>query len=57
VLTHEQILREGWGPQSTGQHHYTRVYMAQLRQKLEADPSRPRWLVSEPGVGYRMRES
>ncbi|MCC6653106.1 MAG: winged helix-turn-helix domain-containing protein, partial [Candidatus Eisenbacteria bacterium] len=57
VLTHEQILREVWGPQATGQHHYTRVYMAQLRQKLEADPSRPRWLVSEPGVGYRMRES
>ena len=57
VLTHEQILREVWGPQATGQHHYTRVYMAPLRQKLEADPSRPRWLVSEPGVGYRMRES
>ncbi len=56
VLTHEQILREVWGPQATGQHHYTRVYMAQLRQKLESDPSRPRWLVSEPGVGYRLRE-
>jgi two-component system KDP operon response regulator KdpE len=57
VLTHEQILREVWGPQSTAQHHYTRVYMAQLRQKLEPDPSRPRWFISEPGVGYRLRES
>ncbi|MBI5169899.1 MAG: response regulator [Candidatus Eisenbacteria bacterium] len=57
VLTHEQILREVWGPQATGQHHYIRVYMAQLRQKLEPDPPRPRWLVSEPGVGYRLRES
>ncbi len=57
VLTHDQILREVWGPQAAGQHHYIRVYMAQLRQKLEPDPPRPRWLVSEPGVGYRLRES
>ncbi|MFN8587481.1 MAG: response regulator [Candidatus Eisenbacteria bacterium] len=57
VLTHDQILREVWGPQAAGQHHYTRVYMAQLRQKLEPEPSKPRWLVSEPGVGYRLREA
>jgi two-component system KDP operon response regulator KdpE len=56
VLTHEQLLREVWGPGYATQHHYVRVYMAQLRQKLERDPSRPRWLVTEPGVGYRLRE-
>ncbi len=57
VLTHEALLREVWGPSYTTQHHYLRVYMAQLRHKLEADPGRPRWLLTEPGVGYRMRES
>ncbi|HTR97213.1 MAG TPA: winged helix-turn-helix domain-containing protein, partial [Candidatus Acidoferrales bacterium] len=57
VLTHEQLLREVWGPGYAAQHHYVRVYMAQLRQKLEPDPSRPRWLVTEPGVGYRLRET
>ena len=56
VLTHEQLLREVWGPGYATQHHYVRVYMAQLRQKLERDPSRPHWLVTEPGVGYRLRE-
>jgi two-component system KDP operon response regulator KdpE len=56
VLTHEQLLREVWGPGYTAQHHYLRVYMAQLRHKLETDASHPRWLVTEPGVGYRMRE-
>jgi two-component system KDP operon response regulator KdpE len=54
VLTHEHQLREVWGPTYTRQHHYLRVYMAQLRQKLERDPSRPRVLVTEPGVGYRL---
>jgi two-component system KDP operon response regulator KdpE len=57
VLTHAQLLREVWGPSHTGQHHYLRVYMAQLRGKLEPDPARPKLLVTEPGVGYRMRES
>jgi two-component system KDP operon response regulator KdpE len=57
VLTHEQILREVWGPGYASQHHYVRVYMAQLRAKLEQDPSRPKVLVTEPGVGYRLRES
>jgi two-component system KDP operon response regulator KdpE len=56
VLTHEHLLREVWGPGYTQQRHYLRVYMAQLRHKLEQDPSRPRYLVTEPGVGYRLRE-
>ncbi len=56
VLTHRQILKEVWGPNRSGQTHYVRVYMAELRKKIEADPSRPRWLVTEPGVGYRLRE-
>ncbi len=56
VLTHEHLLRQVWGPGYTHQHHYLRVYMAQLRHKLERDPSRPRYLITEPGVGYRLRE-
>ncbi len=55
VLTHEQLLRQVWGPGYTQQHHYLRVYMGQLRHKLEKDPARPRFLVTEPGVGYRLR--
>jgi two-component system KDP operon response regulator KdpE len=55
VLTHRQLLKEVWGVNFAGQSHYVRVYMAQLRQKLEADPARPRLLVTEPGVGYRLR--
>jgi two-component system KDP operon response regulator KdpE len=56
VLTHEQLLREVWGPGHSAQHHYLRVYMAQLRHKLERDPARPQLLLTEPGVGYRLRE-
>ena len=56
VLTHAQILREVWGPNAVTQAHYVRVYMAELRKKLEADPSRPRLLLTEPGVGYRLAE-
>ena len=56
VLTHEVLLRTVWGPAYTSQHHYLRVYMAQLRHKLEADPSRPRWLLTETGVGYRLAD-
>ena len=56
VLTHAALLREVWGPGATGQHHYLRVFMAQLRRKLEADPSRPQQLLTEPGVGYRLRD-
>ena len=56
VLTHEQLLRNVWGPSHVHEHHYVRVYMAQLRRKIEKDASRPRWLITEPGVGYRLRE-
>jgi two-component system KDP operon response regulator KdpE len=55
VLTHRQILREVWGPHHSEQTQYLRVYMGQLRHKLEANPSRPQYLVTEPGVGYRLR--
>jgi two-component system KDP operon response regulator KdpE len=56
VLTHEHLLREVWGPGYTSRHHYLRVYMAQLRNKLEQTPARPRYLITEPGVGYRLRQ-
>jgi two-component system, OmpR family, KDP operon response regulator KdpE len=55
VLTHRQLLREVWGPGSSDETHYLRVYMAQLRHKLEDDPARPRHLLTETGVGYRLR--
>jgi two-component system KDP operon response regulator KdpE len=55
VLTHRQLLKEVWGVNYADQSHYVRVYMAQLRQKLENDPARPRLLITEPGVGYRLR--
>jgi two-component system, OmpR family, KDP operon response regulator KdpE len=55
VLTHRQLLKEVWGPGSTGESHYLRVYMGQLRHKLERDPARPRYLVTETGVGYRLK--
>ena len=54
VVTHQQLLREVWGPTHTDQSHYARVYMAHLRHKLEAEPARPRYLLTEPGVGYRL---
>lgn len=54
VVTHRQLLKEVWGPDSVFETHYLRVYMAQLRRKLDADPARPRFLLTEPGVGYRM---
>jgi two-component system KDP operon response regulator KdpE len=56
VVTHRQILREVWGASSAQQTHTVRVHMAGLRKKLEADPARPRWLVTEPSVGYRLRD-
>ena len=55
VLTHRQLLREVWGPNYVEHTHYLRVYMGQLRHKLESNPSRPVYLVTEPGVGYRIR--
>jgi two-component system KDP operon response regulator KdpE len=54
VLTHRQLLPEVWGPAHTTEAHYLRVYMAQLRRKLEPEPARPRYLLTEPGVGYRL---
>lgn len=55
VMTHRQLLTEVWGPAYEGESHYVRVYMGQLRQKLERDPSDPEVLTTEPGVGYRLR--
>jgi two-component system KDP operon response regulator KdpE len=55
VVTHRQLLREVWGPGSTEQTQYLRVYMGQLRHKLEENPSRPAYLLTEPGVGYRLK--
>lgn len=55
VVTQSQLLREVWGPAYLTESHYLRVYMGQLRQKLEADSARPRYLLTEPGVGYRLR--
>jgi two-component system, OmpR family, KDP operon response regulator KdpE len=54
VLTHRQLLHEVWGPSAGEETHYLRVYMNQLRQKLEADPTRPQYLRTETGVGYRL---
>jgi two-component system KDP operon response regulator KdpE len=54
VVTHSQLLKEVWGLTEEDQTHYVRVYMAQLRRKLEADPTRPRYLRTETGVGYRL---
>jgi two-component system KDP operon response regulator KdpE len=54
VLTHRQILKEVWGPQYVEETHYLRVYFAQLRQKLEANPALPKLILTEPGVGYRL---
>ncbi|MCL2448254.1 MAG: response regulator [Polyangiaceae bacterium] len=55
VLTHEQILFMVWGPAYTKETQYLRVYMGKLRQKLEDEPARPRYFITEPGVGYRLR--
>jgi two-component system KDP operon response regulator KdpE len=54
VVTHRQILREVWGPSGVEQHHYVRVYMGRLRQKLESDPAQPRHLVTDTAIGYRL---
>ena len=55
VLTHRQLLKEVWGPLHMDEGHYLRVYMRQLRNKLERNPAQPRYLVTELGVGYRLR--
>ena len=56
VLTHRQLLHDVWGPRDTHQTHYLRVHMAALRRKIEVDPARPRWLTTEAGVGYRLKD-
>ena len=56
VVTHRQLLEKVWGPSYVEHSHYLRVYMGQLRHKLEADPARPRYLLTEAGVGYRLYE-
>jgi two-component system, OmpR family, KDP operon response regulator KdpE len=55
LVTQRQLLQEVWGPQYETETNYLRVYMAQLRRKLEPDPSHPRHLITEPGMGYRFR--
>jgi len=53
LLTHPMILREVWGPNYGGESHYLHVYISQLRRKIEPDPTRPRFLLTESGAGYR----
>ena len=55
VLTYQQLLKDVWGPRYATQKQYLHVYMGHLRNKLERDPARPRFLVTEPGVGYRLK--
>lgn len=55
VVTQNQLLKEIWGPGYTQESHYLRIYMGQLRHKLEADPTRPQFLITEAGVGYRLK--
>jgi two-component system, OmpR family, KDP operon response regulator KdpE len=57
LLTHRAILQEVWGPAYGAESNYLHVYVSQLRRKLEPDPSRPQYLVTEPGAGYRLLES
>jgi two-component system, OmpR family, KDP operon response regulator KdpE len=57
VLTHQMILKEVWGPQHATDVQYLRVYAGELRKKLEADSAQPRFVLTEPGVGYRLREA
>ncbi len=54
VLTHPQLLKQVWGQAYANTAHYVRIYMAHLRRKLETDPAHPRYLLTEPGVGYRL---
>jgi two-component system KDP operon response regulator KdpE len=54
VLTHRHLLKEVWGPDQTRETHYLRVFMANLRRKIESDPAQPRYLLTEQGVGYRL---
>ncbi len=55
LVSHEDLLRSVWGPSYGREHHYLRVFANQIRRKIEPDPSRPRYLVNEPGLGYRLQ--
>ncbi len=55
VVTHRQLLKEVWGPHLTDESHYLRVFVHQLRRKLEDDPTRPKYILTETGVGYRLK--
>jgi len=55
VLTHHVLIDKVWGPANREKDHYLRVYVGRLRQKLEADPARPRHILTETGVGYRFQ--
>ncbi len=55
VVTHKQLLNEVWGPAYKDESHYLRVYMGQLRHKLESDPAQPKLIITESGIGYRLR--
>jgi two-component system KDP operon response regulator KdpE len=54
LLTHRALLREVWGPAYGKESHYLHVYVSQLRRKVEPDPARPRYILTEPGAGYRL---
>jgi two-component system KDP operon response regulator KdpE len=56
LVTHRQLLHEVWGPAYETETHYLRVHVAHIRAKIEPDPSRPRYVITEPGVGYRLRD-
>ncbi|MDD5642007.1 MAG: response regulator [Syntrophales bacterium] len=56
VVTHRQLLKEVWGPTSVEENSYLRIFILNLRRKLEDDPTRPQYLLTEPGVGYRLRD-
>jgi two-component system KDP operon response regulator KdpE len=57
LVTHRQLLQEVWGPEYSQETHYLRVHVAHIRAKLELDASRPQYLITEPGVGYRLRDA
>jgi two-component system KDP operon response regulator KdpE len=56
LVTHRQLLHDVWGPAYETETHYLRVHVAHIRAKIEPDPSRPRYVITEPGVGYRLRD-
>ena len=56
LVTHRQLLHEVWGPGYENETHYLRVHVAHIRSKLEPEPSRPRYVITEPGIGYRLRD-